>query len=140
MDLGVGLAFRVTLWTAVAFCLVLGPKSGVAEEPVPTISPTDLYEQTKTGAGPLILDVRTPVEFRSGHIPGARNIPHTELASRLEDVRSDQGVVLYCMMGPRARLGEKTLIEAGIPRVLHLDGGLAAWRQSGLPIERSTAE
>jgi len=123
-----------------ALLLMLVAATGVAEELAPTISATDLYEQRKSGSGPIVLDVRTPEEFGSGHIPGALNIPHTELAARVDDVRSDRGVVLYCMVGPRARLGEKTLVEAGVPKVLHLDGGLAAWQNSGFPVEQSSAE
>ncbi len=123
-----------------ALLLMLVAATGVAEELAPTISATDLYEQRKSGTGPIVLDVRTPEEFRSGHIPGALNIPHSELASRVDDVHSDRGVVLYCMVGPRARLGEKVLLEAGLPKVLHLDGGLAAWRQGGLPLEQSSSE
>ena len=117
---------QMNLGFGLAFVLLLVAGTGVAEELVPTLSATDLYEQRKSGVAPLVLDVRTPEEFRSGHIPGALNIPHSELASRLDDVRSDRGVVLYCMVGPRARLGEKTLVAAGVPKVLHLDGGLAA--------------
>ncbi len=128
------------LGMGLALLLMLLANTGIAEELVPTISASVLYEQMKSGAGPLVLDVRTPEEFRSGHIPGALNIPHSELASRVDDVRSDRGVVLYCMVGPRARLGEKVLLEAGLPKVLHLDGGLAAWRQGGLPLEQSNAE
>ena len=81
-----------------------------------------------------------PEEFRLGHIPGAVNIPHTALASRIGEVRQANAVVLYCMLGPRARLGEKTLLSAGVENLLHLEGGLHAWRQAGFPVEKATAE
>jgi rhodanese-related sulfurtransferase len=64
------------------------------------------------------------------------NIPHTELGARLSEVQSENGVALYCMVGPRARLGEKTLQEAGVVKVFHLEGGLAAWQEAGLPVEQ----
>ncbi len=119
---------------------LLVPGVGVGQEIVPTLSPDDLYEQRQSGLAPLILDVRTPEEFRLGHIPGAVNIPHTDLASRIEEVEPKGGVVLYCMVGPRARLGEKTLLDAGLPKVLHLDGGLAAWKAAGYPVDRADSE
>ena len=118
---------------------LLLPSVGAGQEIVPTISPDDLHQQLKDGR-PVVLDVRTPEEFRLGHIPGALNIPHTELASRLNEVQGDHGLVLYCMVGPRARLGEKTLLDAGVANVLHLEGGLAGWQASGYPVQRTDSD
>ena len=98
------------------------------------LSPESLEEQRAAGNALLVIDVRTAAEFRSGHIPGALNIPHTEISARLDEVRSENGVVLYCMVGPRARLAEKTLMEAGLEKVYHLEGGLAAWKEADLPL------
>ncbi len=126
--------------TVICVLGLFAPSVGVGQEIVPTISPDDLYEQRQSGPAPLVLDVRTPEEFRLGHIPGAVNIPHTELASRIDRVEAEHGVVLYCMVGPRARLGEKTLLDAGVPNVLHLEGGLAAWQASGYPVEGADSD
>lgn len=109
--------------------------SAAAEDVAPSISATDLHGQLQQGTGPLVLDVRTREEYTAGHVPGAVNIPHTELAGRLGEIESDRGVVLYCMVGPRARLGEEILRRAGVSKVLHLEGGLAAWRDADLPVE-----
>ena len=128
------------LGTVICVLSLLVPSVGVGQEIVPTISPDDLYEQRQSGPAPLVLDVRTPEEFRLGHIPGAVNIPHTELASHIGEVQQLHAVVLYCMLGPRARLGEKTLLDAGVEDVLHLDGGLHAWQQAGFPVEKAGAE
>ncbi len=126
--------------TVICVLGLLSPSVGGGEEIVPTISPDDLYKQRQSGPAPLVLDVRTPEEFRLGHIPGAVNIPHTELASRIGEVQQSDSVVLYCMLGPRARLGEKTLLDAGVENVLHLDGGLHAWQQAGFPVEKAGPE
>ena len=109
--------------------------SAAAEDLAPSISATDLHGQLQQGSGPLVLDVRTREEYTAGHVPGAVNIPHTELAGRLGEIESDRGVVLYCMVGPRARLGEEILRRAGVAKVFHLEGGLAAWRDADLPVE-----
>ena len=132
-------SYRV-LGTVICVLGLLVPSIGVGQEIVPTLSPDDLYEQRQSGPAPLILDVRTPEEFRLGHIPGSVNIPHTELASRIGEVQQSHAVVLYCMLGPRARLGERTLLDAGVDNVLHLDGGLYAWQQAGFPVEKGGAE
>lgn len=118
----------------------LAPAVGIGQESVPTMSPAELHERSQAGTAPLVLDVRTPGEYRGGHIPGAVNIPHTELASRIGEVRSESGVVLYCMVGPRARMGEKTLLEAGVEKIFHLEGGLAAWQQGGFPVKEAANE
>jgi rhodanese-related sulfurtransferase len=128
------------LGSVICVLSLLVPSVGVGQEIVPTISPNDLYEQRQSGPAPLVLDVRTPEEFRLGHIPGALNIPHTELASRIDEVKAEHGVVLYCMVGPRARLGEKTLLDAAVPNVLHLEGGLAAWKAAGYPVDGPDSE
>ncbi len=106
-----------------------------AADVAPSLSATDLHGQVQQGTGPLVLDVRTREEYTAGHLPGAVNIPHTELAGRLGEIESDRGVVLYCMVGPRARLGEEILRRAGVSKVFHLEGGLAAWRDADLPVE-----
>ncbi len=128
------------LGTVILILSLTVPSVGVGQEIVPTISPEDLYQQRQSGPALLVLDVRTPEEFRLGHIPGAVNIPHTELGSRIGELQKSQTVVLYCMLGPRARLGEKTLLDAGVENVLHLDGGLHAWQQAGFPVEKAGAE
>jgi len=92
----------------------------------------------ESGTAPLILDVRTPGEYRSGHVPQAINIPHNELASRLAELADakNREVVAYCEQGPRAGFAESVLQEAGFSAVRHLVGDMYAWRRSGLPVER----
>ena len=90
---------------------------------------------------PLVLDVRTPYEYASGHIAEAINIPHTQLEERLGEVRSAarHGVVLYCMLGPRARVGENLLLEEEIGPLYHLDGGFLAWKRAGYSVVKTAA-
>ncbi len=118
-------------WLAVVALLQLN--SGIAE--ADTISQQQLLQRLDTANAPLVLDVRTPKEFGEGHVPGAVNIPHTELAARLAEVRSggkDQ-VVVYCESGRRAGMAEAILRQAGFNNVLHLEGDMAAWRKQRLP-------
>jgi rhodanese-related sulfurtransferase len=88
-------------------------------------------------AGALILDVRTEAEFSSGHVPGAINISHDELPSRLSDLDSgtDRPVVVYCRSGKRAGIATAVLLDAGYTNVLHLEGDMNAWIANGLPTE-----
>ena len=96
-----------------------------------------LAERIKSGTAPVILDVRTPDEYRAGHIPGAINVPIDQLSARLAEIpiaKSDEVVVL-CERGGRAAKGEAILSEAGYQQVRDLGGHMKGWRESGLPVE-----
>lgn len=87
---------------------------------------------------PLLLDVRSPEEYATGHVPGALNIPHDELAGRLDEVEAARGsgVVVYCERGGRAAHAEALLRDSGFSSVHHLSGDMAAWRAAGRLQER----
>jgi rhodanese-related sulfurtransferase len=89
----------------------------------------------------VVLDVRTPAEFAAGHVPGARNVSHELLASRLDELSAarDKQVVLYCRSGRRTLLAEDVLRKAGFTRLAHLEGDYLAWEAEHRPIERSPA-
>ncbi|RMF97915.1 MAG: rhodanese-like domain-containing protein [Gammaproteobacteria bacterium] len=95
-----------------------------------------LAERLDRGDAPLILDVRTPEEYAAGHIPGAVNIPHTELAERLAELGADRNreIVVHCRSGKRAALAEGILRRAGFNRVRDLEGHFLGWSEAGLPI------
>lgn len=93
----------------------------------------------KQGAdAPFVLDVRTPEEYASGHVPGAVNIPHDQVASRLEEVPKERPVVLYCRSGRRSGLAAEVLSGSGYQRVQLLEGDMPAWIERGRPVESST--
>ena len=75
----------------------------------------------------LIVDVRTPEEFRSGHFPGAINIPHEQIIFGLGErqVRPSDPVVLYCRSGNRSGKAQAALRSIGFSQTLNA-GGLAA--------------
>lgn len=85
-----------------------------------------------------ILDVRTPAEFESAHIPGSYNVPLDLLPEHATELASTIGgpLVLVCQSGVRARQAEQALLGAELPRLHILDGGLTAWERQGLPVTR----
>lgn len=87
----------------------------------------------------LVLDVRTQAEFADGHIASAVNIPHDELASRLEEIggHTDLPIVVYCERGGRAANATEVLEQAGYSRVIHLEGDMSGWRAEGRPVVRN---
>jgi len=80
-----------------------------------------------------LVDVRSPSEFASGHIPVAVNIPMDQIEGRLDDLRPDIPILLICQMGKRARM-TASLLEPCRPEVAVLEGGTNAWIQAGLPV------
>ncbi|WP_406090602.1 rhodanese-like domain-containing protein [Streptomyces sp. NBC_01013] len=105
---------------------------------IPAFTPAALQHLIKTGDGPRLLDVRTPGEFQTSHIPGAYNVPLDTLREhRMELGRHlDEDVVLVCRSGARATQAEEALAEAGLPSLRVLDGGMMAWEASGAPVNR----
>ena len=127
--------------TRLAIAIVLAAMvatAGVAADlqrgEAPSVSAAELRALRESGVAPVVIDVRTSEEYASGHIPGAVNIPFDHVAQRIAEIDAPHGVVLYCMVGPRARKGESALLAANYQKVFHLEGGLAAWQAAGLPI------
>lgn len=95
-----------------------------------------LARQAQHDPSLFLLDVRTPAEFASGHVPGAVNIPHNQIGARLAEVPRDKDVVLCCQAGVRASLAAGVLVSSGYKRLSHLEGDMVGWIQMGRPIER----
>ena len=85
----------------------------------------------------LVLDVREESAFRAGHIPRAQHLPRGQLELRVNEVIPDPTVriVACCEFGKISTLAAATLRLLGYQRALALDGGIAAWREQGYPVE-----
>lgn len=89
------------------------------------VEPSEAHALVEGGA--TLIDVRSPGEFGSGHIDGARNIPVEEIGERSSEVGSkDKPVVVYCRSGMRSAQAKSTLEEAGFTQVYNL-GGMSRW-------------
>jgi rhodanese-related sulfurtransferase len=81
-------------------------------------------------AGVKVVDVRTPAEFAKGHVPGAINIPHDEMARRHAEVGPPSTpVLLYCRSGRRSELAARALREKGFGTIYDLQA-YDAWAAS----------
>lgn len=76
---------------------------------------------------PFLLDVRTPQEFASGHIPGAVNIPVDDLRSRVSELPRDRQIAAYCQMGQRGYLATRILLQAGFSAA-NVGGGYKTYK------------
>ena len=106
------------------------------------ISQAELLERMDQKSGVCIIDVRTAREFNSGHIPGAINVSHREISANFDKLKPylDEDVVVYCELGVRARMAQRTLAKSGFSGVHHLIGDMVAWRDAGLPVEAPAAQ
>lgn len=83
----------------------------------------------------IIVDVRTPEEFKKGAISGAKNIPVDLILNHIGELSSYQNIYLYCLSGSRSQLALAQLEAAGLPGELcSLTSGLLAWRKQGFPL------
>ena len=84
----------------------------------------------------LILDVRTPEEFSSGHIQGARNEGHETVAGISNELKSYRTVYVHCKMGGRAKMASEALESCGLTNIICVgNGGMERWGQMGWPTE-----
>ncbi|MCB0909128.1 MAG: rhodanese-like domain-containing protein [Nocardioidaceae bacterium] len=85
----------------------------------------------------LVVDVRTPAEFESSHIPSSINIPVDQLEPHLRTIVTAAGgtMVLVCQGGGRAEQAAVKLGSAGLSDMVVLGGGMNSWIQAGAPIE-----
>jgi rhodanese-related sulfurtransferase len=86
----------------------------------------------------VVLDVREQGEFARGHITNARHVPEKELAERVKELEKikTKPVIVSCASGRRATAVAETLRKQGFADVVALRGGISAWQQAGMPLEK----
>ncbi|MFC3492627.1 rhodanese-like domain-containing protein [Glycomyces rhizosphaerae] len=101
-----------------------------------TIDPRSARELIATGPDTLVVDVRTPGEFASAHLPGAINLPLDQVDAHLRRIVADAGgrMILVCQSGRRAAQCQAKLAAAGLADTAVLDGGMIAWTAADGPV------
>jgi rhodanese-related sulfurtransferase len=110
---------------------------------VSNISAQELFRLQNQGNQIHLLDVRTPMEYRVGHIPGAKLLPldrlsDETLAEQLSDAYKggEMPIYLTCLSGFRAQQAAERLQDAGYRNLVLLAGGTEGWEKAGLPLKR----
>lgn len=99
-----------------------------------TVSPAQAQQHMSGGA--LIIDVREQDEWDETHVAGTRLIPLDQVAERTAEIPRDRDVILICRSGRRSGIAQKQLFALGYTRIANLAGGILAWEEAALPIER----
>lgn len=109
-------------------------------ERVLTITPVQLAGLMRTGEPVHLVDVRSPSEYRAGHVPGAVLLPldsfDAERVAQRTGADADQTLYLTCHSGSRAQAAAERLLASGRRNVAILQGGTEAWERAGLPVRR----
>jgi len=87
----------------------------------------------------VVLDLRDAADYKSGHITNARHIPEGEIDSRMKDLEKMKAkpIIVSCARGNRSTNVANRLRKLGFGEVFSLRGGIAAWQQANMPLEKS---
>lgn len=87
----------------------------------------------------VVLDVRDTGDYGNGHITGAKHIPEAQLADRMKELEKFKlrPIVVCCRTGTRAPVVSAMLRKQGFAEAFALRGGIAAWQQASLPLEKN---
>ncbi len=86
----------------------------------------------------VVVDVRDVGEFEAGHITNARHVPERQLAERLKELEKYKArpLIVTCRSGMRSNAAVEILRRNGFAAAVTLRGGLGAWQQAGMPLEK----
>lgn len=94
---------------------------------VRTLNSAEFRSEMEQSKSKLLIDVREPAEYKSGFIPGAVNIPLSQLEQRISDIPKDRDLLLYCRSGMRSKNAARILLKHGYTRLVNLQGGVSSW-------------
>jgi rhodanese-related sulfurtransferase len=113
----------------------------VSQSPIPSIDVTEAERRLREDpAGPLLVDVREPVEFAEVRAPGAVLLPMSTFVLRKDELPPDRPLLVICHMGGRSAAVANHLIGSGRADVVNVTGGMDAWERAGLPVRRGAPE
>jgi rhodanese-related sulfurtransferase len=116
-----------------------------AKRRIREIGAAEAADTVKKNPQTLVLDVREPGEYADGHIPGALNVPRGLLEAKadLEYANREprladrhQPIIVHCASGARSAFAADVLQIMGFTNVKSMAGGITAWKEKGLPIEK----
>ena len=92
------------------------------------------FQKLADEADTVMIDIREPEEYRSGHIPGASSTPLRMLAESWKELPQDRTILLVCRSGRRSSRALHMLEDVGLTKIFALQGGVLAWRARGFPL------
>ncbi len=103
------------------------PAAAPKPEPPPLEEISAIEAKKRLDAGSLLLDVREPFEIQTASVKGATCIPMNQIPNRLAEIPRDREILCMCHHGMRSAGVAGYLLEQGYPKVVNVEGGIAAW-------------
>ena len=99
---------------------------------------SELAKRIKSNNTPPVIDVRSGIEFKHGHIPGAIHAPALKILLKMACLPDDKKteLVITCEHGPRAHMAQRLLAAYGYHNTTLLEGHMAGWKAAGLPLKK----
>ena len=140
---GILLSILIIASTAVLLLLSInsqGPPKLSVLKGYENIAPDEAKAMIDSGQNIILLDVRTPAEYVSGHIFGAMLYSLQDLENTLPDLDKNLNIIIYCGTGIRSENASRILSENGFNHVYNLIGGLSAWEEAGFQVTDNNSE
>ncbi len=112
-------------------------RPGDESRPAPlfrTIGPAAAKQLIDSRRDLLLVDIRNPDELEQGYIQGSTLIPLWEIVKGRKSLPRDRAILLICAVGGRSLALGRLMSRYGWPEVYNLKGGIAAWKEAGLPL------
>lgn len=129
-----------SIFIVVASFILASCSNAQTKSSVNRLSATAVADQLKKDPNVQLLDVRTPSEFKNGHVPNAinANINNDDFNAQIAALDKDKPVLVYCLSGGRSNAAVKQLQTAGFKNVVEMPGGMMEWRAKNLPETKDT--
>jgi rhodanese-related sulfurtransferase len=103
------------------------------------LEPAQVHTMMTQAPKPYFLDVRTPGEYKQGHINGADLIPLDELSIKIARIPKEREIICICDSGSRSIVAARRLSAQGY-KVSNMKGGMSRWVRAGLPVKMGMAK
>ena len=141
MKIIAALFMSVLIISILAACSKSSPKSenlpNSKSTVVTHVSASQALAALKADPDMVVVDVRTPAEFASGHLEGAINVDfkNPNFATEIAKLDTRKSYLIHCRSGGRSRGALKVMQSTGFEHVTHMDGGMLAWKKANLPLK-----
>ena len=100
---------------------------------VVNVTPQRAWELISKGEV-VVVDVRDPAEWETGHVPGAQLLPLAQVRQNPRKLLPDTGVLFVCAGGVRSQTAARLAVDHGVTQVYSVIGGTTSWVKAGLPL------
>jgi hydroxyacylglutathione hydrolase len=104
--------------------------------PLDEVGQMTVHEIKARGKKLQLLDVRSPDEWKGGHVPNARHISLGELREKLSELDKNKPTAVYCDSGYRASIATSIMKQEGFGCIFNVPGSWQAWKKAGFPVEK----